>query len=139
MATNGAMFFAPKGDKTGREDGRKHRYVLICHPNRKMCKTIAQVVNTLGVQAVAATDGSAAIRLSLRRTPDLVLFEENMPGMRAMDFLDAGLSGLLNKRAMMIPHATANRPRWLPTVVTPLEIGRFQRDLNSLLETSKSS
>lgn len=138
MTAKGAMLFVPKGGKTGRGDGRKHRYVLICHPSRKMCRTIARIVNNLGVQAVAATDGSAAIRLSLRRQPDLVLFEENMPGMRAMDFLDAGLSGLLNKRAMMIPRTTAQRPRWLPTVVTPLEIGRFGRDLNALLETSKS-
>lgn len=129
------MLFLPKGDKNRQGRGRKHRYVLICDPNRGLCKTIAQIVNTLGVQAVAATDGSAAIRLSQRRTPDLILFAENMPGMRAMDFLDAGLAHLLNRRAMLIDRNTASRPRWLPTVTTPLEVTRFSHELNKLLKT----
>ncbi|MEM8547023.1 MAG: response regulator [Pseudomonadota bacterium] len=139
MATTGAMLFVPKGRSHGTGDPYKHRYVLICDPNRDLCKTIARLVNNLGVQAVAATDGSAAIRVSVRRAPDLILHAENMPGMRASDFVNAGLAHLLDRRALLIDHATARRARWLPTVTKPLEVSGFTKTLCQLLNRPGSS
>ncbi|MEM9171373.1 MAG: response regulator [Pseudomonadota bacterium] len=139
MQTTGAMLFVPKGQNRGEGRNEMHRYVLICDKNREVCKTIARIVNTLGVQAVAATDGSAAIRISARRTPDLVLYEENMPGMRASDFVNAGLSHLLHRRALLVERKRAQRARWLPTMSKPLEVRRFSQQLTALLENTGSS
>ena len=127
------MLFVPTGT-AGRDGGAgTHRHVLICDRNRDLCRTIARVVNSLGYQAVAATDGGTAIRLSEQQTPDLLLIGENMPAVRAIDFLDAGLGHLLTRRVLLINRRTAARPRWLPVLTTPLEVGEFTRGLSRLL------
>ncbi len=133
MATNGAMLFVPKGTHRTGKSRLKHRHVLICDENREMCKTIALIVNSLGYQAVAATDGSTAIRLGEMQAPDLIIISENMPAAKAIDFLDAGLGHLLTRRVLLIDHRTANRPRWLPTISTPLEINSFKKQLSKLI------
>ncbi|MEM7612737.1 MAG: response regulator [Pseudomonadota bacterium] len=127
------MLFVPQRTRLTADQSNKHRHVLICDPNREMCKTIARIVNNLGYQAVAATDGSAALRLCERQKPDLILVDENMPGAKAMDFLDAGLGHLLTRRALMIERRTAHRPRWLPTVEKPMEVSGMTRQLSRLL------
>lgn len=127
------MLFVPKGTHDATIGGVSHRHVLICDENRDMCKTIALVVNSLGYQAVAATDGSTAIRLGEMQTPDLIIIAENMPSARAIDFLDAGLGHLLTRRVLLIDHRSGNRPRWLPTITKPMEINSFKKQLSRLI------
>ena len=79
-------------------------------------------------------DGGTAVRLCETREPDLILVAENMPGLRAADFLDAGLSGLLNRRVMMIPRRTAAQPRWLPTLSLPADVERLKHQLGNFLK-----
>ena len=134
MAQANAMLFVPKGsDRGANVRPRSQRSVLICDTNREMCKTIARIINGLGYNAVAATDGNAALKLIGIGDPDLIIVEENMSGVKAIDFLDAGLGHLLPRRALLIAHRTANRPRWLPTLSVPMEIGSFTRDVSKLL------
>lgn len=139
LATTGAMLFVPQGTRHAGTPQTRQRSVLICDPSRALCRTIAQIVNGLGVQAVAATDGSAAIRLGAMHAPDLVLHAENMPGLRAMDFLDAGLGHLLNRRALLVDRRARGLPRWLPVIKTPLEISRCQREIVELLHSMDQS
>ncbi len=134
MTTSGAMLFVPRRTRPTEDGKTQHRHVLICDPDRRVCKTLARIVNSLGQQAVAATDGSAAVRLCELQQPDLIIIAENMPGMRATDFLDAGLASLLTRRVMTVPRRTSNRKRWLPTLSMPSEIGELQRQLSRLLQ-----
>lgn len=128
------MLFVPPGTQPTPDGETQHRHVLICDPDRRLCETLAGIVNSLGQQAVAAMDGGTAVRLCERHQPDLILVAENMPGLRAANFLDAGLASLLRRRVMMIPRRTANRPRWLPTLQLPEEVGRLRRQLSTYLE-----
>ncbi|MEL7022495.1 MAG: hypothetical protein AAGL69_02040 [Pseudomonadota bacterium] len=96
-------------------------------------------MNGLGVQAVAATDGGAAIRLGAMHAPDLILHAENMAGLRAMDFLDAGLGHLLNRRVLLVDRRTRGLPRWLPVIKTPLDVERCQKELVGLLNCMEQS
>ena len=133
------MLFVPQGTRHVGKSQPRQWSVLICDPSRPLCRTIAQVVNGLGVQAVAATDGSAAIRLGAMHAPDLIIHAENMPGLRAMDFLDAGLGHLLNRRALLVDRRAQGLPRWLPVLQKPLEISRFQQDVLYLLHSMEQS
>lgn len=133
MATKGAMLFVPRGTSGDGDHETQHRYVLICDQNREMCKTIARIVNILGFQAVAATEGRTALRLAKRQLPDLILLAENMPAARAIDFLDAGLGSLLTRRVLLVDRRTAHRPRWLPTLSKPMEINDFKEQLSRLI------
>lgn len=133
------MLFVPQGTRQTGSPQIRQRSVLICDPSRGLCRTIAQIVNGLGVQAVAATDGGAAIRLGAMHAPDLILHAENMPGLRAMDFLDAGLGHLLNRRVLLIDRRSRGLPRWLPVIKTPLDVERCQQEIVGLLNGMEQS
>lgn len=134
MADVNAMLFVAKGsERAANACPNSLPSVLICDENREICKTIARIINGLGYHAVAATDGNAALKLIGVQEPDLIILDENMPGLKAIDFLDAGLGHFLSRRTLLIAHRTAKRPRWLPTLCKPMEIGSFTRDISRLL------
>ena len=133
LATTGAMLFVPQGTRQTGSPQIRQRSVLICAPSRGLCRTIAQIVNGLGVQAVAATDGGAALRLGGRHDPDLVIIRENMPGMLATDFIDAGLERLLARRILIVERRTAGQRRRLPTIEFPTDAERLADQLQGWL------
>ena len=115
---------------------RHYGTVLVAAPHERLCRMVSRFVTELGHQAVAATDGGAAIRLGALHAPDLVIMAENMPGMRATDFLDAGLGALLTRRVLLVPRRTAGTPRHLPTLELPIEAARLSRRLRHWLTVS---
>ena len=122
----------------GRHDERQG-IVLVAAPHEGLCRMLARFVTNLGHQAVAATDGGAAIRLGELHDPDLVFFRENMPGMRATDFIDAGLDRLLARRVLIVERRTAGLPRRLPTIEIPMDAGTLMRRLQGWLNVSDCS
>ncbi|MEM7450279.1 MAG: hypothetical protein AAGA41_05805 [Pseudomonadota bacterium] len=94
---------------------------------------LSQFVTNLGHQAVAATDGGAALRLGGRHDPDLVIIRENMPGMRATDFIDAGLERLLARRILIVERRTAKQRGRLPTIEFPTDAERLADQLQGWL------
>ncbi len=123
---------SPQGDRRDRHKGT----VLVAAPHKGLCRMLARFVTNLGHQAVAATDGGAAIRLGELHDPDLVIIRENMPGMRATDFLDAGLDRLLARRVLIVERRTAGMPRRLPTIEFPMDAGKLARRLQGWLTVS---
>ena len=112
---------------------RKHGIVLVVAPHEGLCRMLSQFVTNLGHQAVAATDGGAALRLGGRHDPDLVIIRENMPGMRATDFIDAGLERLLARRILIVERRTAGQRRRLPTIEFPTDAERLADQLQGWL------
>ena len=123
---------SPQGDRRDQHKGT----VLVAAPHKGLCRMLARFVTDLGHQAVAATDGGAAIRLGGLHDPDLVIIRENMPGMRATDFLDAGLDRLLARRVLIVERRTAGMPRRLPTIEFPMDAGKLARRLQGWLTVS---
>ena len=128
------------GTRRGSPDGdcrrQHHGTVLLATPHQGLCRMLARFVTELGHQAVAATDGGAAIRLGALHVPGLVIMAENMPGMRATDFLDAGLGVLLPRRVLLVERRTAGAPRRLPTLELPTDVARLTRRLRHWLTVS---
>ena len=133
MAGAKATLFLPRGGRSPRKAGRTQKSVLICDQNRELCKTMARIINTLGYHAVAATDGGTAFRLLDVQMPDLIIIGEDMPGMRASDFIDFGHGTALKRRALLIEKRTAHQPRWLPTLSKPMEVTEFASSVSRLL------
>lgn len=133
MAKAKAMFFTPHGGRAPQKADGAQKSVLICDQNRELCKTMARIINTLGYHAVAATDGGTALRLLDVQSPDLIIIGEDMPGMRASDFIDGGHGAALKRRALLVGKRSGRRQRWLPTLSKPMEVTEFASSVSRLL------
>ncbi|MFH1538275.1 MAG: response regulator [bacterium] len=63
----------------------KDKTVLIVDDNKNNLKLAGEIVRSLGLKTIEATDAKSAIALARERLPDLILMDIQLPGMGGME------------------------------------------------------
>ena len=80
---------------------RKPR-VLVVDDEEKFCKIVAEFLQGRGYEAVAAPNGSEALQLVERFSPEVVLLDLIMPGLSGLDLLKLVRSRLFPPRVIIV-------------------------------------
>jgi CheY-like chemotaxis protein len=67
-----------------RMDGTRKIKVIVVDDESVIAETVVEILNQEGLEAVAATDGPAAIELAKTYAPDIVLSDVIMPGLNGI-------------------------------------------------------